>query len=71
MALSNYLAQSVIMTAVIYGLGLYGAASAGLAVALMILVWTLELLWSRPLLARFHHGPAEWLWRRLSYARKV
>ena len=67
MALTNYLAQSVIMTGVFYGFGLYGKASAGLAVALMAGVWTLELLWSRPWLSRFSYGPAEWLWRRLSY----
>lgn len=67
MALTNYLAQSVLMSAVFYGFGLYGRAGAGLAVVFMVAVWVLELLWSRPWLSRFSYGPAEWLWRRLSY----
>jgi uncharacterized protein len=32
-------------------------------------VWVLELAWSTWWLARFRIGPAEWLWRSLTYAR--
>lgn len=67
MALTNYLAQSVIMTTVFYWFGLYGNASITFAVGLMIGVWLLEILWSKPWLSRFRYGPVEWLWRRLSY----
>ena len=70
MALTNYLAQSVLMTTFFYWGGLYGRASAGLAVGLAALVWTLELLWSRPWLSYFRFGPVEKLWRRLSYGRR-
>jgi uncharacterized membrane protein YeiB len=41
MALTNYLMQSVIMTVTFYGLGLYGNASVGLAVAVMAAIWVL------------------------------
>ena len=67
MALTNYLAQSILLTGLFYGLGLYGRASVAFAVGAMFAVWALELLWSRPWLARFRFGPAEWLWRRLTY----
>jgi uncharacterized protein len=69
MALTNYLVQSILMTAFFYGLGFYGRTAVGPALALMAVVWMIELTWSRPLLSRFRHGPAEWLWRRLSYGR--
>lgn len=69
MALTNYLVQSILMTAFFYGLGFYGRTAVGPALVLMFVVWIIELVWSRPLLSRFRHGPAEWLWRRLSYGR--
>lgn len=69
MALTNYLSQSLIMTTVFYRLGLYGSAPIEFAVGLMIGVWILQILWSRPYLSRFGYGPVEWLWRRLSYGR--
>lgn len=67
MALTNYLAQSLIMTTFFYWLGFYSNTGAGAALLLMAVVWALELLWSRPWLSRFAYGPFEWLWRRLSY----
>ena len=71
MALTNYLAQSIILTGLFYGLGLYGRTSIAFAVGVMVVVWALELLWSPPWLARFRFGPAEWLWRRLTYGRGI
>lgn len=71
MALTNYLAQSIILTLFFYGFGLYGRASVGFAVGAMVAVWALELLWSRAWLARLRFGPAEWLWRRLTYGRGI
>ena len=71
MALSNYIAQSVLCTLVFYGhgLGLFervgGAGQAGIVVA----VWALQLIWSPWWLARFRFGPLEWLWRTLVYRR--
>jgi uncharacterized protein len=69
MALTNYLAQSLIMTTFFYWLGFYGRTGVAVALLLMLGVWALELLWSRPWLSRFRYGPFEWLWRRLSYGR--
>lgn len=72
MALTNYLAQSV-LTSVLFmghGFGLYGQVSRlGLA-GVVAAIWILELLWSPWWLARFRFGPVEWLWRSASYLKR-
>jgi uncharacterized protein len=71
MALSNYLMQSVICTLIFYGygLGLYGqlgkAAGLGLAVVIFLIQIPLSHWW----LNRYRFGPAEWLWRSVTYMR--
>jgi uncharacterized protein len=69
MALTNYLAQSLIMTAIFYGwgLGLYGKVSPLQGLALSIVVFAIQVLFSRWWLDRFFYGPMEWVWRSLSY----
>lgn len=68
MAFTNYLAQSVIMTAIFYGgrgLGLHGEVDRPGLAAITIAIWALQILWSRWWLDRFEMGPLEWVWRRL------
>ena len=67
MAFSNYLATSLVMTALFYGWGLglfarYGPAAQWLFV---IPCWLAMLIWSAPVLRHFRRGPLEWLWRAL------
>ncbi len=68
MALSNYLATSVVATTIFYGYGLGMFAQFGRAqlYGLVAMIWAMMLLWSKPWLDRFRYGPAEWLWRSLS-----
>jgi len=68
MSLSNYLGASLLMTAIFYGwgLGLFGSLSRAACYAIVPLAWGAMLLWSRPWIGRFRHGPAEWLWRSLT-----
>lgn len=68
MSLSNYLGTSIVMTAIFYGwgLGFFGSLSRAACYAVVPLVWALILLWSRSWIARFRHGPAEWIWRSLT-----
>ena len=71
MALSNYLAQTVIGIGVFYGVGLglgsrYGLVGVGIT---WLLVFAAQMAASRWWLARFRFGPAEWLWRSATYAR--
>lgn len=74
MAFTNYISQSLIMTAIFYGgrgLGLYGEVSRDMLLAIVAGVWVLQLIWSPLWLSRFKMGPLEWVWRRLSYGKPV
>jgi uncharacterized protein len=68
-ALSNYLAQSVIMALIFYGygLGLYAHLERAALVPIIIAVWIVQLIVSPIWLKHFTMGPAEWLWRALTY----
>ena len=69
MALSNYLFQSLLMTTLLYsyGLKLYGKISPAIGFVLVILVYRIQMRASHWWLKRFRFGPAEWLWRSLTY----
>jgi uncharacterized protein len=73
MAFTNYIATSVVMSAVFggWGLGLFATLGAARAWLLVPLVWALMLTWSKPWLARFRQGPLEWLWRCLTEGRML
>jgi uncharacterized protein len=68
MAFSNYLLTSLLCTSLFYGYGLgwYGHFSRAAVYPIVVAIWLLMLLWSRPWLAHFRYGPLEWLWRSLS-----
>jgi uncharacterized protein len=64
--------QSVVCTLVFYGygLGFLRAVAARLAGAVRAgAVLPMQVLFSHWWLARFRFGPAEWLWRSLTYLR--
>lgn len=71
MAFSNYLGTSILMMPVFHGwgLGLFGRLDRLELLGVVALVWALMLWWSTIWLARFRHGPLEWLWRCLTYGR--
>lgn len=69
MAFTNYLMHSIVMTTVFYGygFGLYGEVPRFWQMAFVALMVGFQL-WVSPIwLARFRFGPAEWLWRTLTY----
>ena len=68
MAFSNYLGTSMVCTTLFYGwgFGLYGHLSRAELYPIVVAVWVLMLLWSKPWLAHFRYGPLEWLWRTLA-----
>ena len=71
MALTNYLAQSVICLFVFTGagLGLFGYLQRYQLYYVVLAIWIVELAWSPIWLANFRYGPMEWLWRSLTYWR--
>jgi len=72
MALTNYMAQSVLCALVFYGFafGLYGQLTGYQLYGVVALIWLVEVLWSLWWLARFRIGPLEWLWRSFTYRQK-
>lgn len=69
MALTHYLLQSVVWTTVFYGygLGLWGQIPRAWHPLLVVLFFTLQIVFSHWWLSRFRFGPVEWLWRTLTY----
>lgn len=72
MALTNYLLQSVICTTIFYGhgLGLFGRIDRAGQLAIVIGIWTFQMLASRIWLGYFAVGPVEWLTRWLVFGRR-
>ncbi|MFD1033235.1 DUF418 domain-containing protein [Sphingomonas hankookensis] len=68
MALSNYLASSIVMCFVFYGWGLgqFGMWSRATLYLPVIAMCAGMLAWSPWWLARYRYGPFEWLWRSLA-----
>ena len=71
MALTNYLAHSVVAALLFhsYGLGLYGAMSPGIGLLVVAVIFGLQIPFSLWWLQRFRFGPVEWLWRTLTYRK--
>lgn len=69
MALTNYMAQSVLCALIFYGFGfgLYARLTGYQLYGVVGAIWVIEILWSLWWLARFRIGPLEWVWRSLTY----
>lgn len=70
MALTNYLAQTVLGVLLLRHLLGDVDLTRTMLVGFIGLVWALQLWWSAPWLDRFRYGPAEWLWRMATYRRR-
>ena len=72
MALSNYLTHSLVMTSLFYGygLGLYAELPRVGQQGIVAVLIGLQLLLSPWWLKHFRFGPAEWLWRSLTYRQR-
>ncbi len=69
MALSNYLFDSILCTFIFYGYGLslFGMLDRAGLYAIVIAIWTFQLIISPIWLEQYRFGPAEWVWRSLTY----
>jgi len=72
MALTNYLWQSIVMGLIFYGygFGLFGRVGPAVAALIGIGIYVAQLIFSVAWLRRYRFGPAEWLWRTLTYGRR-
>lgn len=72
MALTNYLMQTVICTLIFYGhgLGLFGHVERWQQILMVLGIWLVQLIYSPLWLRKYRFGPAEWVWRSLTYSRR-
>ena len=73
MALTNYVGQSIACMFIFRGVGwgLGGSVGPTLYLPIGLAVYLFQLALSRAWLVRFQFGPLEWLWRMLTYGRRV
>jgi uncharacterized protein len=71
-ALSNYLLHSLISLVLFTGagFGLVGVLERWALYAIVLVIWAFQLLVSPWWLNRYAFGPAEWIWRTLTYGSK-
>jgi uncharacterized protein len=72
-AFSNYILQTLICSAIFYGngLGLFGAVTRVQQLLIVLAIWIVQLSISPLWLSHFLYGPLEWLWRSLTYWRRM
>jgi uncharacterized protein len=70
-ALTVYLTQTIVGTALLYGFGLGWLGRIGTATAILIavVVFALQAIVATLWLRRFQYGPVEWAWRSLTFGR--
>ena len=71
MALTNYLLQSIIATLLFYGygFGLFSKVNRAELWGFILIIWTIQILYSSWWLSKFKLGPFEWLWRSLTIGK--
>ena len=76
MAFTNYLMQSLIMTAIFYGgrgveLPRFGQVNNAGLLPYVLAIWAGQLIASTVWMSLFRYGPFEWGWRCLTYRRRM
>ena len=72
MAFSNYLFHSILTSLIFpgWGFGLAGRFDYAAQLVVVAAIWAFQLVASPIWLRHFRFGPAEWLWRSLTYWRR-
>ena len=73
MALTNYLLQTAICVFIFYGYGFgqFGKVGATKATLIALAIFLFQILMSALWLKYFSYGPMEWIWRQLTYRRRI
>jgi len=72
-AFSNYILQTIIATTIFYGHGFghFGSVSRVGQLLICLAIWIVQLVITPIWLRHFDYGPLEWLWRSLTYKRRM
>ena len=73
MSLTNYLSHTFFYSIFFYGFGLsmLGQMHMQWVIPLAVIIFTIQIFISTFWMKRFQFGPAEWLWRMLSYKKYI
>lgn len=74
MTLTNYIVQNILGVLLFSGIGLrlgVHGLSYGVFMATALAIYITQIFFSKWWLSRYNYGPLEWLWRQLSYAKKL
>ena len=73
MALTNYLMQTVVCVTIFYGYGFgqFGTFTASKATLTALAIFAAQIVVSTIWLKFFAFGPMEWIWRQLTYGRRI
>jgi uncharacterized protein len=73
MAMTNYLMQTIIGITIYYGVGLGFGGNIGpvIFVPIGLCVYLLQIAYSNWWFRYFNYGPFEWIWRQLSYWKRL
>ena len=73
MALTNYLLQTLFGMFIFYGMGLGLGAKIGVTYVFIIalIVYSIGVMLSHAWLKYFLYGPMEWIWRQLTYGKRL
>jgi uncharacterized protein len=71
MALTNYLTQTIVMVLLFngYGGGLIGRTGPAVGLAMALTLFAIQMIVSAIWLRHYKFGPAEWVWRSLTYGQ--
>ncbi len=72
MTLTNYLAQTIICNTIFlgFGFGLWGKLQRYEIYLVVLVIWIFQIIYSVAWLEKYRFGPAEWLWRSLTYRKR-
>ncbi len=73
MALTNYLLQTLVCVFIFYGYGFgqFGRFGATKATLIALAIYLFQIFMSALWLRYFSYGPMEWIWRQLTYGRRL
>lgn len=73
MTLTNYMMQNLLGVLIFsgFGLGIWNTKPLWIYLLLAIVIYILQIYFSKWWLSKYNYGPVEWIWRQLSYRKRL